>query len=260
MSTLRTPLVMGVLNVTPDSFFDGGRYFDAEAATARGMQMIAEGVDIVDVGGESTRPGADVVSAEEECRRVLPVIKALSPHVRVSIDTSKELVAKAAIDNGATLVNDVTASLSKLAASERVGWVAMHMQGNPRTMQKDPHYTDAVAEVLEELIVRANKATEEGVSEVWIDPGIGFGKTFDHNLSLLGALDQFVETGFPVMIGVSRKQFLGTLVGGSGPEERMDASVTSAVWAATQGIGMVRVHDVAQTVMAMRLIGEEVSP
>ncbi|MGK2959463.1 MAG: dihydropteroate synthase [Acidimicrobiales bacterium] len=256
----KTPktLVMGVLNVTPDSFFDGGQYFDVDAAVAHGMDMIAAGADIIDVGGESTRPGAISVDADEECRRVLPVVSALVPHVRVSIDSSKEQVATAAVEAGATLINDVTASLSKLAASANVGWVAMHMQGNPQTMQQAPHYGDVVVDVYEELIHRADQAVVDGVSEVWIDPGIGFGKTLEHNLALLGALDRFVGSGYPVMIGVSRKQFLGTLAGGLDPEERLDASVAGAIWAASHGVEMVRVHDVAQTVMAMRLMGEEV--
>ncbi len=249
-------LVMGVLNVTPDSFFDGGRYLDVDAAVGRGMEMIAEGVDVVDVGGESTRPGADPVNADEERRRVLPVIAALSPHVRVSIDSSKETVAAAAVEAGATLINDVSASLWPLAASAQVGWVAMHRQGDPKTMQRSPAYGDVVGEVLDLLLERANRAEEEGVPEVWIDPGIGFGKTLEHNVRLLGALERFVKSGRPVMVGVSRKQFLGTLAGGVGAQERLDASVATAVWAATQGVGMVRVHDVGQTVMAMRLMGE----
>lgn len=250
-------LVMGVLNVTPDSFFDGGRYLDVEAAVARGMAMIAEGADIVDVGGESTRPGADPVSAEEEARRVLPVIAALSPYVRVSIDSSKEEVAARAVEAGATLINDVTSSLWALAASAKVGWVAMHMQGSPRTMQRGPKYDDVVGEVYGYLVERAGRAIEAGAPEVWIDPGIGFGKTLEHNLALLGALDRFVRSGYPVLLGVSRKQCLGTLAGGVGPEDRLDASVATAVWAAAQGVRMVRVHDVAQTVMAMRLMGKD---
>ncbi len=249
-------LVMGVLNVTPDSFYDGGRYLDIEAAVARGMRMIAEGADIVDVGGESTRPGAEPVSVEEEARRVLPVVAALSPHVRVSIDSSKEEVAARAVEAGAGLINDVTSSLWPLAASAKVGWVAMHMQGSPRTMQHGPRYVDVVDEVYEYLLEKAGRAVDAGVPEVWIDPGIGFGKTLEHNLALIGALENFVQSGHPVLVGVSRKQFLGTLAGGVGPEERLDASVATAVWAAAQGVRMLRVHDVAQTVMAMRLMGK----
>jgi dihydropteroate synthase len=168
---------MGVLNVTPDSFSDGGRYLDPAAAVDHGLALVAEGASIIDVGGESTRPGADPVADDEERRRVVQVIEALVPYVRVSIDTSKASVARAAIDAGATLVNDVSASLHDVAADARVGWVAMHMQGTPRSMQDDPSYTDVVTDVRDFLVERADRAREAGVDEVWIDPGIGFGKT-----------------------------------------------------------------------------------
>ncbi|MDQ4090834.1 MAG: dihydropteroate synthase [Actinomycetota bacterium] len=242
---------MGVLNVTPDSFSDGGRWLDAGAAVEHGLQMVQEGADVIDVGGESTRPGADPVDTDEELRRVLPVIEALAPHTRVSIDTRKADVAREAVAAGASLVNDVSATLAPVARAAGAGWVAMHMQGDPRTMQQAPAYVDVVAEITAFLVERAEAA---GVDEVWIDPGIGFGKTMEHNLALLAHLDQLVATGFPVVVGTSRKSFLGRLTGGAEPEDRVEASVATAAWALSQGAGMVRVHDVAPTVAAVRLL------
>ncbi|HEX2040083.1 MAG TPA: dihydropteroate synthase [Acidimicrobiales bacterium] len=254
-----TPLVMGVLNVTPDSFSDGGRYLDHAAAVARGHELAAEGADVVDVGGESTRPGAAPVPEEEELRRVLPVVEALAPHVRVSIDTRKRAVAEAAVAAGATLVNDVSASLHEVAAAAGVGWVAMHMRGEPATMQRDPRYDDVVAEVCDFLVARARAAAEAGVEEVWIDPGIGFGKTIEHNLSLLRHLRSLVATGFPVVVGTSRKGFLGALTGGAAPDDRLEASLATAVHAMASGARMVRVHDVRPTAQAARLVGAAVA-
>ncbi|MDQ1374462.1 MAG: dihydropteroate synthase [Actinomycetota bacterium] len=248
------PLVMGILNVTPDSFSDGGRWFDRKAAGAPRQAVVAEGADVVDVGGESTRPGAEPVAAAEELRRVVPVVEALAPHVRVSVDTAKPAVAEAAIDAGATLVNDVSASLADVAAARGVGWVAMHMRGEPRTMQNDPRYDDVVAEVTAFLVDRAERAAAAGVDEVWIDPGIGFGKTAAHNLSLLRHLRTLVTTGWPVTVGTSRKGFLGQLSGDAPADDRLEASVATAVWAADQGATMVRVHDVAATVNAMKVV------
>jgi dihydropteroate synthase len=249
-------LVMGILNVTPDSFSDGGRWFDREAAVARGLEMVAEGADVIDVGGESTRPGADPVDQAEEHRRVVPVVEALAPHVRVSVDTTKPAVAAAALEAGATLVNDVSASLAEVAAEGGAGWVAMHMQGEPRTMQADPRYDDVVAEVTGFLTARAAQARAAGVEEVWIDPGIGFGKTADHNLSLLRHLRTLVATGWPVAIGTSRKSFLGRTTGGADADDRLEASVATAVWAADQGASMLRVHDVGATVQAMKVVSQ----
>ena len=240
---------MGVLNVTPDSFSDGGRWLDTGAAVAHGLTMIEEGADLVDVGGESTRPGAAAVPVDEELRRVIPVIEALAPHTRVSIDTRKAEVAEAALAAGATLVNDVSASLAPVAAAANAGWVAMHMKGEPRTMQQSPTYDDVVAEVTAFLVERAAAA---GVDEVWIDPGIGFGKTMEHNLLLLRHLDRLVATGYPVVVGTSRKSFLGRLTGGAPPDDRVEASVATAAWAISQGASMVRVHDVRETVAAAR--------
>jgi dihydropteroate synthase len=255
---------MGVINVTPDSFSDGGQFLDHEAAIARGHELIAEGADLIDVGGESTRPGADPVPVDEELHRVLTVVEALAPHVRVSIDTRKAEVAEAAIAAGATLVNDVSASLHEVAAGAGVGFVAMHMLGDPRTMQRDPQYGDVVAEVRAFLVERADAARAAGVEEVWIDPGIGFGKTTAHNLSLLQHLDVLVATGYPVVIGTSRKRFLGALLAEvdhretAGPvpvDDRLEGSVATAVWAMVQGVLMVRVHDVRATVHAAKVVG-----
>jgi len=251
---------MGILNVTPDSFSDGGSWFEPERAIRRGHELIAQGADIVDVGGESSRPGAVEVPVDEEIRRVLPVIEALSPHVRVSVDTVKERVAEAAVAAGATLVNDVSASLWPVAARHGVGWVAMHRQGTPTTMQDDPRYDDVVREVRDLLAARAGAARDAGVCEVWIDPGIGFGKTLDHNLELLARLDVLIATGHPVLVGTSRKAFLGRLAAGpdgvpAPPDHRLPGSLAAATYALQQGAGMVRVHDVAATVQAALLVG-----
>lgn len=250
-------LVMGILNTTPDSFSDGGRFFDAEAAVAHGMQLVAEGADVIDVGGESTRPGAVAVHADEERRRVVPVIEALAPHVRISVDTRKAEVAEVAIAAGATLVNDISASLWDVAAAAGVGWIGMHMQGEPATMQDQPRYDDVVLEVRELLLERAGSARSAGVQEVWVDPGIGFGKGGAHNLELLARLDELVATGLPVLVGASRKRFLGDLTGGAVADDRLEASIAIAVWALSQGAGMVRVHDVGATVAATRILGHD---
>lgn len=240
---------MGVVNVTPDSFFDGGRYLDPSAAIAHGEALIAEGADIVDVGGESTRPGADPVDEAEELRRVLPVVAALSRSVRVSIDTMKPSVAVAAIEAGASLVNDVAGTLWQIAARHKVGLVVMHMRGVPKTMQLHPAYDDVVTEVFGWLDHAATAARELGVGEIYLDPGIGFGKTAAHNLALLSALPTLVKTGANVLVGTSRKTFLGALSSSrpgevAPPEERFEASVASAVYAMVCGVAMVRVHDV----------------
>jgi dihydropteroate synthase len=258
-------LVMGVINVTPDSFSDGGRFLDHEAAIGRGHALIAEGADVVDIGGESTRPGAEPVPVAEELRRVVTVVEGLAPHVRVSIDTRKAEVAEAAIAAGATLLNDVSGSLYEVvaAAGPGVGYVAMHMLGDPRTMQAGPTYDDVVQEVCKFLVERADAAVAAGVEEVWIDPGIGFGKTTAHNLSLLKHLNVLVSTGYPVVIGTSRKRFLGALLAEADRpqrvepapvEDRVEASVASAVWAMVQGVQMVRVHDVRATVHAAKVV------
>lgn len=254
---------MGVVNVTPDSFSDGGRYFDVDRAVAHGLALVAEGADVVDVGGESSRPGAEPVDEAEECRRVVPVVAALAPTVRVSVDTVKASVAEAALAAGATIVNDISASLWPVAAEAGAGWVAMHMQGTPRTMQADPRYDDVVAEVHEFVLGRARQALDAGVPEVWVDPGIGFGKTRAHNLALLRHLPALVAAGVPVLVGASRKGFLGTVAPGPdgrppAPVHRLPASLAVATWAMASGCAMVRVHDVAATVRAATLVGDTV--
>jgi dihydropteroate synthase len=250
---------MGVLNVTPDSFSDGGRYLDREAAIARGLQLIAEGAAVVDVGGESTRPGAAPVDALVERDRVVPVIHALTGRVRLSVDTTKAEVAEAAVEAGASLINDVSATLWPIAAALGVGWVAMHMLGTPLTMQVAPRYDDVVGDVRRFLAEKACMALDAGVPEVWVDPGIGFGKTLEHNLALLASLRSLVADGRPVLVGTSRKSFISALLGSAPPDDRLEGSIASAVWAMSQGVSMVRVHDVAATVQAAHVVGGEVA-
>jgi dihydropteroate synthase len=257
---------MGVVNVTPDSFSDGGRYPTHAAAIAHGTDLAAQGADIVDVGGESTRPGAEPVPVRDELDRVVPVVEGLvEAGVRVSIDTRKPEVAEAAVDAGATLINDVSATLAPVAADKGVGFVAMHMLGDPRTMQKEPHYDDVVAEVRDFLVERAEEAVAAGVDEVWIDPGIGFGKRMEHNLALLANVDELVGTGFPVLVGVSRKSMLGVLTAQADrspapsatptpTNDRLEGSLATAVWAIWRGVGMVRVHEVRETVRAVERV------
>lgn len=255
------PLVMGVLNVTPDSFFDGGRYFDHDAAISHARRLVDEGADIVDVGGESSRPGAVPVEAEEELRRVLPVVRELAATVRVSIDTMKPSVAEAAVNAGATLINDIGGSLARVACSTGVGLVVMHKKGTPADMQQDPRYDDVVKEVREWLERTADTARGLGVHEVYVDPGIGFGKTVEHNLALLKALPLFVADGEPVLIGVSRKSFLGRILASDARanpapvEERFEASLAAASFALSAGVRVVRAHDVAATRAAAELVG-----
>lgn len=253
-----TPLILGVLNTTPDSFSDGGQHADVDAAVARADQMIAEGADIIDVGGESTRPFADPVSLDVELARTIPVIEAISDRVRVSIDTRHEPVARAAVEAGASLINDVSASLWPVAADTGVGWIAMHMQGDPQTMQQAPTYDDVVDEVVAFLTERGEAARNAGVEEVWIDPGFGFGKTLEHNLALLAATPRFVATGFDVVVATSRKSSLGALIaetdGTDTPapvDERLVGSLSTATYAMVRGARMVRAHDIAATWQAV---------
>lgn len=258
---------MGVLNVTPDSFSDGGRFADHAAAIAHGRAMAEEGADWIDVGGESTRPGATPVNEAEERRRVLPVVEALAAEgLRVSIDTRKAGVARAAVAAGATLLNDVGAGLGTVAAELGVAWAAMHAQGEPATMQDKPTYDDVVRDVREVLVERAHAALAAGVPEVWIDPGIGFGKTYAHNLALLARLDELVATGLPVLVGTSRKGFLGAILGRSDGsdqpapvDDRLEGSLATATWAMACGARMVRVHDVRATAHAARVIGGQIT-
>jgi dihydropteroate synthase len=248
--------LMGVLNVTPDSFSDGGSFLAAEAAIAHGRRLIDEGAAILDVGGESTRPGADPVDAREEIARVLPVIEGLAGELgsaQLSIDTSKLAVAEAAVRAGATLVNDVSAfrvdpQLAGLVADSGVDCCLMHMLGSPRTMQTDPRYEDVVDEVKAFLAERLEFAVGEGVAEerVLLDPGIGFGKTIEHNLELLRRLEELLDLGRPIVIGTSRKGFLGALaVGEPTPEQRLPGTLATNVLAYERGASVFRVHDVA---------------
>ncbi len=247
------PIVMGVVNVTPDSFSDGGEWLDPRAAIAHGRDLVAQGAAILDIGGESTRPGARPVTEAEELRRVLPVLEELAgAGARLSIDTSKAAVAAAAIDAGATVVNDVTAlrgdpAMAALVAQRGCDVCLMHMLGEPRTMQRDPRYDDVVDDVKAFLAQRLEVAVGAGISEqrVWLDPGIGFGKTIDHNLELLARLDEIVALGRPVVIGTSRKSFLGTIAGRDAGE-RVPATIATNVLALERGARVFRVHDVAQ--------------
>ncbi|GIU88912.1 MAG: dihydropteroate synthase [Acidimicrobiia bacterium] len=264
VATLPRRAVMGVVNVTPDSFSDGGRYLDAGAAVDHGLALAAAGAAVLDVGGESTRPGAAPVDASEEIRRVLPVVEALAAQagVPVSIDTAKSEVAAAALGAGASIVNDVSAGtldprMLDVVAEHEAGFVAMHMRGTPRTMQDGPRYDDVVREVGVHLRARVAAARAAGVPAggVMADPGIGFGKTLDHNVALLRALPDLAATsGAPLVIGTSRKSFLGVLAGGAEPHERDDATLATTVWAFEHGVAMVRVHDVASSVRAARLL------
>jgi dihydropteroate synthase len=246
--------VMGVVNVTPDSFSDGGLYFDAGTAVAHGLELAAEGADVLDIGGESTRPGAQPVDVRAELDRVLPVIEGLRERgtsARISIDTSKAAVAAAALDAGAALVNDVTAlrgdpAMAELVAARNVPCCLMHMLGDPRTMQVDPHYDDVVSDIKAFLEERIAFAVAAGIAEerILLDPGIGFGKTVEHNLELLARLDELVALGRPVVIGTSRKSFLGRVTGRS-VDERLAAPVATNVLAYERGARVFRVHDVA---------------
>lgn len=254
---------MGVVNVTPDSFSDGGRLVDPQEALAHARRLIAEGADLLDVGGESTRPGAEPVSEAEEIARVVPLIRALRAEsdIAISVDTMKPAVARAAVAAGATMWNDITAlgfAADGPAVAAELGCdvVLMHMQGEPRTMQAEPRYHDVVAEVADHLAARAEAALAAGVARerIWLDPGIGFGKhMIRHNLPLLAGLAGIVALGFPVLLGVSRKSFIGKVSGGAEPGDRLGGSLAGALWGAAQGVAAVRVHDVAETVQALRV-------
>ena len=266
-ATTTEPLVMGIVNVTPDSFSDAGSYLDPDAAVEHGRRLAAEGAEIVDVGGESTRPGAEPVAAEEELRRVIPVIERLvagrdggDAGVRVSIDTRKAEVASAALGAGARIVNDVSAfredpEMAGLVAGAGADCVLMHMRGDPRTMQDEPRYDDVVSEVRSFLEQRLAFAVGEGVPErsVWLDPGIGFGKTVDHNLELLRRVDEIAAIGRPVVIGTSRKSFIGKVGGRSEAAARLGGTIASNVLAWERGARIFRVHDAAETVEALRV-------
>jgi dihydropteroate synthase len=257
---------MGVVNVTPDSFSDGGEFLDPAAAIAHGRRLAADGAGILDIGGESTRPGAAPVDAEEEVRRVLPVIEALADTgTQISIDTTKTEVAGRALDAGASIVNDVSAfrfapELAGLVADAGADCCLMHMLGEPRTMQEDPRYDDVVADVKAFLDERMRFATAAGVREdrIWLDPGIGFGKTLQHNLELLRRLDEIVALGRPVVVGTSRKSFLGKLTG-KPEKERLPGTIATNVIALERGARIFRVHDVAEVTEALTVAAATLS-
>lgn len=254
-------LVMGILNVTPDSFSDGGKFFECDKAIEQGLKMVSQGAAIIDVGPESTRPGAEPVSANEQIKRAVPVIKALAEKINipVSIDTTNYEVARAALDAGASMINDITAladeRMAQLAAEREVLVVLMHIQGTPRTMQIEPKYKNVVAEVLSFLLERAKRAEEFGIPKerIFIDPGIGFGKTVEHNLKLLANIDKFVDTGYRVLVGPSRKGFIGKLTGKENPAERIFGSAAAVALCASAGVSIIRVHDVAEMLELVKI-------
>ncbi len=257
----RRTLIMGIINATPDSFFDGGQRADPGQAIADGLAMAAGGADILDVGGESTRPGAEPVSEAEELARVLPVVRGLrrETHLPISIDTYKSNVAKAALDAGADIVNDVSAlrfdpAMAPLVAAEKVPVVLMHMQGTPQTMQNDPRYGDVVREVRDFLAAQMFEAMDAGIAQeqIVLDPGIGFGKTLEHNLELLRGLPALAALGRPLLVGVSRKGFIGRILN-LDPPGRLEGSLAAAVAAILAGANLVRVHDVGETLRAARV-------
>lgn len=259
--SLDRPLVMGIVNVTPDSFSDGGDHDDPAAAVAWGERLVAEGADVLDVGGESTRPGAIELTVAEELARVRPVVARLSAeNVAVSIDTRHPGVAAPCIEAGASIINDISGfsdpDMVALAASTGVGVVVMHMLGDPATMQEEPHYDNVVAEVGGFLLAQAAMLEAAGVARerIAIDPGIGFGKTLEHNLELLNATGIIAAYGYPVVIGSSRKRFIGAITGEDVPRERMGGSIAAALEAARLGAAVVRVHDVKATRQALQVV------
>jgi dihydropteroate synthase len=255
-------LIMGILNVTPDSFSDGGRFLDADAAVDHGTRIVGDGADIVDVGGESTRPGSDPVPADREIERVVPVISRLVdavPQVPISIDTRKAEVAAAALDAGATIVNDVSAGrdpeMLGLVAARRAAVVLMHMKGEPKTMQAAPAYGDVVSEVHEHLRERIEAAELAGVEaeRIAIDPGIGFGKDLEHNLEIMRRIDALLDLGRPVLVGPSRKRFIGTILD-LAEDRRLEGTIGAVGWMVARGAHIVRVHDVLEVSRAVRVM------
>ena len=254
---------MGVVNVTPDSFYDGGRHLDTDRAVAHALELARAGAQILDIGGESTRPGAETVPPRVQIERVLPVLRALrdATDAVLSIDTSSSAVAEAALDAGASIVNDVTAgrgdpAMARLVAGSACGVVIMHMQGSPRTMQQAPIYGDVVPEVRSFLLERAAQLEGQGTARerICLDPGIGFGKTLEHNLALLRHIDALVATGYPVLVGPSRKSFLGALLGRP-VADRLWGTLAAVAWCALSGVAVVRVHDVAEASDVVRTCG-----
>jgi dihydropteroate synthase len=255
-------IIMGVLNVTPDSFSDGGQFLDTDKAIKHGLKMAGEGAAIIDIGAESTRPGAEPVTVKEQIRRVVPIIEALCRKIDVpiSIDTNKSEVAKAALQAGAAMINDITAlsdeRMGRLAAEQQVPVVLMHIQGTPANMQIEPKYEDVVTEVLQFLLERARRAEQFGIPKerIFIDPGIGFGKTLEHNLELLRNIHKFVDTDYRVLIGTSRKSFIGKITGKENPAERIFGTAASVALCVAAGVSIVRVHDVAEMVDMVKVV------
>lgn len=260
-------IIMGVLNVTPDSFSDGGQFLDTDKAIEHGLKMAAEGAVIIDIGAESTRPGAEPVTVDEQIRRVVPVIEALCKKIKVpiSIDTNSSEVAKAALEAGAAIINDITAlsdeRMGELAAERQVPVILMHIQGTPATMQIEPKYEDVVREVLQFLLERAQRAEKFGIMKerIFIDPGIGFGKTLEHNLLLLRNIDKFVTTGYRVLVGTSRKSFIGKITDKNKPADRIFGTAASVALCVDKGVSIVRVHDVAEMVDVVKVANAIVS-
>jgi dihydropteroate synthase len=254
-------LIMGIINVTPDSFFDGGKYNHKDQAVKRVSEMISDGVDIIDIGGMSSRPGAKPVSPGEELERTIPVVKSVSNNfdTLISIDTYRSEIAREAISAGAHMINDISAftmdkNMSTVVADKGVSVVLMHMQGEPENMQKNPQYENVIDEIYEYLGDKASDAVDAGISadKIILDPGIGFGKTLDHNLSILNKISEFRLMGYPVMVGVSRKSFIGSILD-LPAEDRLEGSLASAVWSVINGANILRVHDVAETVRSVKI-------
>jgi len=257
-------IVMGILNTTPDSFSDGGKFLDTDRAVEHGLKMAADGAAIIDIGGESTRPGCEPVGSDQQIKRVVPVIEKLAGKINIpiSIDTYNTQVAKAALDAGAAIINDITAltddGMAKLAVEYQVPVILMHMQGTPKTMQTEPKYDDVVTEVLTFLLQRAKKAEQYGIpsERIFIDPGFGFGKTLDHNLKLLKNINKLVSTGYRVLTGTSRKSFIGKITGKENPADRIFGTAATVALCVSAGVSIVRAHDVVQIVDVAKVVND----
>lgn len=253
--------LMGVLNVTPNSFYDGGRFFDKEKAINRALELADQGVDILDIGGESSRPGSEPIPAEEELKRVLPVIKSIRPRVKclLSIDTTKAVVAKAAVEEGVEIINDISAlradpAMSQIVAESKAGLILMHMKGTPKTMQLNPYYQDVISEISSFFQERMAVAQQTGIKpeQIILDPGIGFGKRLEDNLRLINELDSFLSLGRPLLMGISRKSFIGQVLN-LPPEERLEGTIASAIISFLRGASILRVHDPLAISRAIRV-------
>jgi dihydropteroate synthase len=254
------PHLMGILNITPDSFSDGGHYLDPERALERAWEMVEEGADLIDIGGESSRPGAQSISVEEELQRTIPIIQVLAKKIPVplSVDTVKAKVAEAALDKGASIINDISAlnfdsQMAAVIARYRAPVILMHMLGNPRTMQQDPIYSDLIGQIKQYLNDNLRKAEDQGVEQIILDPGIGFGKTVEHNLRILQELDKLLDLKRPLLIGASRKSFIGNVLD-LPVDDRLEGSLAVACWAAIKGVHIIRIHDVKQTRRVLGMI------